>query len=169
METGKTFIEAISHFNCPISLVSCDDGARRNVQAAAWVFPVSHRPALIAISISPKRFSHSIIEKAREFAINIASDEQAKLINEVGTTSGRELDKFAKFDIETKPAKIIKAPLIDGCVANIECKIVSSHVEGDHTVFVGEAVAIKIDESKKPLNRFRSQYYGLGAKKSIFE
>lgn len=165
----KTFIEAIAHFNCPISLISAADGERRNVQAAAWAFPVSHLPTLFAVSISPKRFTHEIVVKAEEFAINIASEEQAKLVNHVGTTTGSELDKFAKFEIDVMEPFIIGAPLIANCVANVECKTVSKHSEGDHTIFIGKAVAVHLDETKKPLNRFRSQYYGLGPRRSIFE
>lgn len=41
----------------------------------------------------------------------------------IGTCSGADTDKFAKFGLDAVPARTVKAPLIRQCLANIECKV----------------------------------------------
>jgi len=68
--------------------------------------------------------------KNREFAINIASDDQMDLAISCGNVSGRELDKFKVKDIPIRPAGKIGAPLIEGCVGTIECGVRSYFLTG---------------------------------------
>jgi flavin reductase (DIM6/NTAB) family NADH-FMN oxidoreductase RutF len=99
--------------------------------------------------------------KSKEFAINIASVDQMDLAIFCGNTSGREIDKFKEKRMSVRSAKKIKAPLINGCAANIECKVQQYYLTGDHTVFVGETVRYDEDSSKVPLIRFRGFFYEL--------
>ena len=41
----------------------------------------------------------------------------------IGDVSGAECDKFAHFHLRALPAKTVKAPLIAGCQACLECKV----------------------------------------------
>jgi flavin reductase (DIM6/NTAB) family NADH-FMN oxidoreductase RutF len=142
-------------------LVSAETDGVRNVMTAAWSSPTSFDPPLILISIGTTRFTHDLIMKSKEFAINILSEDQMELAVFCGNVSGRELDKFKTKDISSRPAKKIRAPLINGCAANIECKVRSYLLTGDHTVFVGETVRYDEDSSKRPLVRLRGMFYGV--------
>jgi flavin reductase (DIM6/NTAB) family NADH-FMN oxidoreductase RutF len=42
----------------------------------------------------------------------------------VGTCSGLDVDKFARFGLTPVAAKHVPAPLIQECLANIECQVV---------------------------------------------
>jgi flavin reductase (DIM6/NTAB) family NADH-FMN oxidoreductase RutF len=42
----------------------------------------------------------------------------------IGTCSGADTDKFEKFGLTPLPGKVVKAPLVKECVANIECRVV---------------------------------------------
>jgi len=42
----------------------------------------------------------------------------------IGTCSGADTDKFTKFKLTPVKGRIVKAPLIKECLANIECKVV---------------------------------------------
>lgn len=65
----------------------------------------------------------------------------------IGTCSGADTDKFAKFKLTAVPAKVVKAPLIKECLANIECKVID--VVSKHNLVVLEAVAAHIDSTRK--------------------
>jgi len=73
----------------------------------------------------------------------------AKEVLYCGTHSGREVDKFKETGLVAVPAKKVRPPLIEGCVANFECKVVGEIETGDHTIFVGEVVAAHVSEEKK--------------------
>ena len=55
---------------------------------------------------------------------SIPTLELAQQVVAVGNSHGRKLDKFAAFGLTAKSAAHVKAPLIDECYANLECKVV---------------------------------------------
>ena len=57
-----------------------------------------------------------------------------------------DTDKFAKFKLTAMPGKLVKAPLIKECLANIECKVVD--LIEKHNIVVLEAVAAYEDPSR---------------------
>jgi flavin reductase (DIM6/NTAB) family NADH-FMN oxidoreductase RutF len=48
-------------------------------------------------------------------------------------------------------------PLIDGALAQLECRTVSQHVEGDHTILVGLVEEAR-NGAGEPLLYFRGKY-----------
>ena len=146
----KTRIEGVGefYFHYPMiaAVVTVSAGGRENALAVAWHCALSFEPPLYGVAISPKRFSYQLILEAQEFAVNFLSIERAKLIAAVGRTSGREFDKFEKFQIaKEKPFKI-SAPILREAYAAYECKLVVHHTYGDHEWFVGEVVASHYQE-----------------------
>jgi len=65
----------------------------------------------------------------------------------IGTCSGADTDKFAKFRLTPVKGKKVKAPLIKECLANIECKVID--IVKKHNIVVLEAVAAYFDSSRK--------------------
>jgi flavin reductase (DIM6/NTAB) family NADH-FMN oxidoreductase RutF len=63
------------------------------------------------------------------------------------TCSGTDTDKFAKFRLTTVPAKVVKAPLIKECLANVECKVID--IVAKHNNIMLEGVAAHIDSARK--------------------
>lgn len=124
-------------------LVSCAGisvGSKPNIIALAWAMPTSSKPPLVAISISPQRHSHKLIEESQEFVINIPTLEQLQATYACGTFSGRSFDKFKKAGLTPMPSRTVKAPAIKECVAHLECTVEDQFTTGDHTVFVGKIV-----------------------------
>jgi flavin reductase (DIM6/NTAB) family NADH-FMN oxidoreductase RutF len=120
-------------------LISCVGKAGKpNVTTVAWAMPTSNEPPLVAISLSPKRHSHTLIEETQEFIINIPTLELLQSTYACGSFSGRSFDKFKKAGLTPIPAKKVKAPAIRECIAHLECSVDSSVTTGDHTIFVGK-------------------------------
>ncbi len=126
----------------PTILVTSRHGDKANIMTAAWVMPVSHSPPMVATAIGPKRFSHDMIMASGEFAINIPN---INLLEEVwccGTVSGRDVDKFEHCGLHEVAGSQIKAPLVKECIGAIECRLTSHPTAGDHTIMVGEVLAV---------------------------
>ena len=122
-------------------LVSCiGKNGKPNVLPLAWAMPTSRNPALVAISVAPSRHSHMLIEETREFVVNIPTVDIVKETLTCGRTSGRNHDKFSETGLTPSPARKVKAPIIEECIAHLECKVHSQFKTGDHTIFVGEIV-----------------------------
>ena len=60
--------------------------------------------------------------------------------------TGREYDKFKKAHLTPKPAKTVKPPITEECVAHMECKLRQQITTGDHTLFVGEILTAYANE-----------------------
>jgi flavin reductase (DIM6/NTAB) family NADH-FMN oxidoreductase RutF len=126
-----------------VVLISSSAEGKDNVMTAAWCFPLSADPPLFGVSISPKRYSHGLIEKSKEFVINIPDPGLIEAVRLSGENSGRDADKFELSGLTKERSEKVGAPSIKECMASIECRVVNSIQTGDHTVFVGEAVNVK--------------------------
>jgi len=151
-----------SQFADTVTIVSVGSEEKCNLMTAAWVIPVSHDPPMIVVSISPKRFTHELMEASDEFGISILASDQAALSQEAGTKSGRDTNKSESDLFVLENGKKISAPLLKHCAARLECKIRDGFVAGDHTVFAGEVIHAEVDTTKEPLILHRRFYRGLG-------
>ena len=127
-------------------LVSCvGKNSKPNITTMAWAMPTSIDPPLLAISLSPKRHSHTLIEESQEFIVNIPTLELLQAVIACGSFSGRSFDKFKKANLTPMPGKKVKAPAIRECIAHLECTVNDQFTTGDHTVFVGKIVEAYAD------------------------
>ncbi|MFQ6074000.1 MAG: flavin reductase family protein [Candidatus Bathyarchaeia archaeon] len=130
-----------------VVMVSCiDKTGEANIITLAWSMPTSAKPPLVAISVSPRRYSHRLIAENKEFVVNIPTIEIARETLFCGRISGRKCDKFKEAPFTTLPARKVQAPLIKECVAHLECKLVQEVTTGDHTIFIGEVLAAHVNE-----------------------
>lgn len=132
---------ALSNLTKPESVVfviSCNDHGVANIMPAGWSMRTSFNPPLYAVSIGFSRYTHELILKTKKFVIAFPSEELEKLILQTGSCSGRNMNKFNEFKIETVPSKETSPlPLLAKATLNLECKLHSQFETGDHTIFVG--------------------------------
>ena len=129
----------------PTVLVSSAHAGRRNVMAAAWSMPLDFDPPKVAVVIDKSTLTRELVEASGEFVLNVPSRRQAALTLEVGTQSGREVDKFGKVGAGGT-ASMVGAPLIDGCLAWLECRVIAEpHIQQSYDLFLAEVVATWAD------------------------
>jgi flavin reductase (DIM6/NTAB) family NADH-FMN oxidoreductase RutF len=137
-------IESIGKLYCHFPQLVTIAGVRRNGKdnliPLAWFSPVSFDPPLLGILVAPKRHSHDMITAAGCFTLNFIPFDRAALVRDLGSTSGRDLDKFESFDVPKREAERIDAPIMDNAYGAVECKVIDERTYGDHTLFVGEIV-----------------------------
>ncbi|MCL4500796.1 MAG: flavin reductase family protein [Deltaproteobacteria bacterium] len=112
-----------------------------NGMTASWVSQVSLKPLMVMVSVAPSRYSHDLIKKSGIFAINVLGRDQADLGKRFGFKSGRQVDKFAGLEWITATTG---APILPQAFAYLDLKLKDTFPAGDHTLFVGEVVAAKI-------------------------
>lgn len=123
------------------SLVTCcDTEGRANIIAIAWLIPVSVQPPLVGMSIGPSRHSYDLIRVTGEFVINVAPHRIARQVLFCGRSSGRDVDKFATTGLTAKAARFVRPPVIEECIAHLECRVVQDLETGDHRLVVGKVL-----------------------------
>jgi flavin reductase (DIM6/NTAB) family NADH-FMN oxidoreductase RutF len=130
----------------PVVLVTTHDVGKSNIMTISWTMVLDFTP-VFAITTGDWNYSFTALRKTGECVIAIPAVDLLDRVVGIGTCSGADTDKFAKFGLTAVAGKIVKAPLIAECVANIECKVVD--VVSNHSIVVLEAVAAHIDATRK--------------------
>jgi flavin reductase (DIM6/NTAB) family NADH-FMN oxidoreductase RutF len=132
----------------PTVLVSSAHNGTKNVMSAAWNMGLDFTPAKLAVVIDKSTLTRELIEASGTFAINVPSRGIAKLVLDVGQSSGRDKarKKLEAFNVPHFAASMIDAPLVEGCVAWLECKVIREpHIEKTYDLFLGEVIAAHAD------------------------
>lgn len=130
----------------PTVLVSARDGDAINVMAAAWSMPLDFDPPKVAVVLDKSTLTRRMVEASGEFALMVPSRELAQLTLQVGSTTGREVDKFAAFGAGYWTGAQVGAPLLDGCLAWLECRLLPEpHIQETYDLFLGQVVAAWAD------------------------
>jgi len=131
--------------NVVMATVVGSDG-KPNIITLGMYMPISVNPPLVCIGVAPQRYSHGLIEENGEFVINTPSIDLEEQMHYCGVKSARDVDKWKETGLTPMPSLKVKPPRIKECFGHLECKVVQTHVCGDHTLFVGEVVATTVDE-----------------------
>lgn len=130
-----------------VVLGSYDPAGRPNAMTAAWAGIACSQPPCLAVSVRPSRHSHGSIVERGAFTINLASQEQVRLVDYLGLVSGADEDKFATAGLTPVPASQVDAPLVGEFPLGFECRLVQALDLGAHTQFVGEVVEVQAEEA----------------------
>lgn len=131
----------------PTTLVTSAAGNRRNVMAAAWVMALDFEPPKIAAVIASNTYTRELVEASGEFVVSLPTRAMAEAAYAIGNVSGREEDKFERFGIATSPATRVRAPLVEGCVAWLECRVLPEPtIQERYDLFVAEVLATWADD-----------------------
>lgn len=114
----------------PTVLVCSRAGAKRNVMAAAWSMPVEFTPPRIAVVIDKTTWTAELVAASGELALCVPGRALADATYAVGSVSGREgPDKFTRFGLDTFDGPVLGLPLVAGCAAWLEARVIRDGVE----------------------------------------
>ena len=127
----------------PFALItSIDAGGRPNVMALSWWTYVSNHPTTVAICLSQKGYTGSLIAETGEFGLNIVGHALQEAAFQFGCHSGRNMDKAMEYSIPLTPSTHIAPPLVKGSRVAMECRLIQTLPVQDHTLFIAEVVGI---------------------------
>jgi len=130
----------------PVVLVTTHDGQKDNIMTISWTMVMDFTP-VFAITTGEWNHSFAALRKNRECVIAIPTVDMLDKVVGIGTCSGKDTAKFAKFKLTPVQGKVVRSPLIKECLANIECKVID--IVKKHNIVVLEAVAAYIDTARK--------------------
>jgi flavin reductase (DIM6/NTAB) family NADH-FMN oxidoreductase RutF len=134
----RQFRDALAQFATGVTIVCARAGASRYVGFTANSFnSVSLEPPLILWSLARRSASLAAFEASERYAVNVLAADQAELARRF---SRPHADRFAGVAHRLGWSD---APLIEGCVAWLECRHHARHAAGDHVVFIGEVVTVE--------------------------
>lgn len=132
-------------FPVPVVLITCGAGERYNVFSLNRIASCNAEPPMLSISVRPQRASHGLIEASGEFGVNIPYPEMELVSDFVGTTTMRDVNKWAETGLTSVRSAEIAAPLLAECPVNLECRVVEQVRLPSHSLFIGQVVALHAD------------------------
>jgi flavin reductase (DIM6/NTAB) family NADH-FMN oxidoreductase RutF len=112
---------------------------------------VSLEPPLVLACIDKRASLHDHLTEGRYFAVNILAEDQEGISR---LFASKDEDRFA--GVRCRPG-ISGAPLLEGALAYVECRVVHAYPGGDHTIIVGEVESASVADHT-PLAYFRGCY-----------
>lgn len=121
---------------------------------------VSLAPPLVLFCLDNKALSFDAFSLTSHFAFNILSEAQQKVSNNFASQG---IDKFEDADYHFNEKNV---PILNNCLATIECRMHAVHDGGDHQIIVGQVLSISAPELSsgsdgRPLLYFSGGYQKL--------
>jgi flavin reductase (DIM6/NTAB) family NADH-FMN oxidoreductase RutF len=155
--TPTDFRTALRSFAAGVTVVTTRDrrGHPTGLTASAFT-AVSLDPPLVLVCVDHAATAHPAVREHGWFAVNVLRRDQEALSRRFAVSGG---DKFAGIPYREGRAGL---PVLDGVLAAIECRLVSAHEAGDHTIFVGQVEETTV-RGGLPLVYFHGTYHGLAS------
>lgn len=110
-----------------------------NYQAVSTAY---EQPLSVCIGLNNESYSLESLLLAGEFTYAYPAKAQVKSALYCGTVSGRDVDKIHATDLQFDEPESVATPLLQGAVANYECKVLHHHKVGVYTVVIGEVLRL---------------------------
>lgn len=150
----RMFRNAMGKFATGVTVIATKTDEDIHGMTANAFMSVSLNPKLVTISIDNRANMLERINQSNQFSVNILSKDQQDIsMHFAGQTNEKRKIEFSLMQ---------NVPTLDESLVSIVCNVKDSHIVGDHTLFIGEVIDIKLNEGE-PLTFYSGQY---GIKKS---
>ena len=140
----RQFRDVLGQFPTGVTVVTGCDGDRPVGLTIGSFTSVSLDPPLVAFLPTRDSSTWQAMRSAGVFCANVLAEDQDALCWAFAK-SGDD-DRFSGLSWH---AGISGAPVIDGCLAHIDCEVEAVHAAGDHDIVVGRVVELAIDDARR--------------------
>lgn len=113
---------------------------------------VSLDPPMVAFLADRKSTSFPRIREAENFTVSVLASDQTETCR---LLASKQPDRF--ISVAWSPSDS-GAPVIDGAVARIDCRLAEVVEAGDHFIALSDVIDLKVVSGKLPLVFFRGEY-----------
>ncbi len=150
------FRAALGRFASGVTVVTVKDanGNLHGITVSAFC-SVSLDPPLVLVCIDKSAGSYHAFIENEFFVVNILRESQQHYSDRFALHLP---DKFDSIKFSKNGSGI---PILEDTLANLECRLVNAHDNGDHTIFVGQVEKSHVSDGN-PLIYFHGNYRKLG-------
>ena len=159
MPDAQTFRQAWGNFATGVSIITTvrADGEVHGMTANG-INSVSLDPLLVLVCAGHTTSSYPMIKETGRFAINILGEDQQAFAEYYARPTDQKTGDLDITFTRTEQGSAV----VDGSLAQMDCKVVNEYVAGDHTIFIGEVEQIEIGEGE-PLLYYQGRFSHLAA------
>ncbi len=154
--TALEFRKALGHFTTGVTVVTVErEPGKIHGMTANSFTSVSLDPMLILVCVDQRAKLLPLLTKKKHFGISVLKAGQ-EAISEYFAKGEQSAEAEERLSIRYlwTPSGV---PVLENTLLHLSCKLIASHVAGDHTIFVGEVEDAEVHEGE-PLLYFRGEY-----------
>jgi flavin reductase (DIM6/NTAB) family NADH-FMN oxidoreductase RutF len=138
-----------------VTVVSSVSGGIRHGMTVSSFTSISLDPPLVLVSLAVASRTFELVELSGVFGVTVLSQGQQELSDRFAGRTPDDQDRFIGVEAETL---LTGAPFIPGGLAFFDCRVIAAYTVGDHTLFVGQVVAVHSQASGAPLLYYDQGY-----------
>ncbi|GGI08923.1 flavin reductase family protein [Egicoccus halophilus] len=155
VDPGNEFRTVLGRFATGVSVMTTVVDAVPHGMTANAVSSVSLEPKLVLVCVERGAVMAERVRDAAAFALTFLAADQAALSAWFADPGRPDTDQFADVGHTTA---VTGAPVLDGGVGWVDCRLAAVHVAGDHDIVVGEVVDLGVGPAGDPLLYYASDY-----------
>jgi flavin reductase (DIM6/NTAB) family NADH-FMN oxidoreductase RutF len=145
------FKKALAQFASGVTVVTTVDAGGRPLGLTVSAFcSVSLEPALVLACVDNRSATHEGFRASGVFGVSVLAEGQEAVSRRF---AGPGTHRFAGF-VPHQGAHGV--PLVPGALVHMVCRVVSAHVAGDHTIYVGEVLGLDVHPGRPLVYHGRS-------------
>jgi flavin reductase (DIM6/NTAB) family NADH-FMN oxidoreductase RutF len=144
---GTSFRTAMRRLASTVTIVTAADGSRHHGMTMTAVSSLSMDPPSMIVCINQQTLLHDIMLSARRFCVNVLRHDQAM----VSSAFSGSIAPEERFKIGQWRQAHDLIDYLDEAQANIFCMKVAAVPFGTHTIFIGTAVEVRLNDDATPL------------------
>lgn len=156
--SSDQFREVMGRFTTGVAIVTTRLGNEVRGMTVNSFTSISLEPPLVLLRADLSSDTNGLVEKSGIFAVNILGQGQEALSKQFAEDT---TPKGNRFDSVPWYVEATGAPILEGCLAYLDCVVTSYYKAGDHAVWIGEVEKGDIRNDGLPLVFFGSSYRGL--------
>ncbi|TCO60573.1 flavin reductase family protein [Actinocrispum wychmicini] len=150
-----TFRSALTHIPTGVMVVTTQSPTGHQARTANSFTSVSLQPPLVSICFSDKSpFTVALCSSGLWGVSVLAADQQDLSVHFAHRMSTKDLG-----GVPHTIGPATGAALLTNCVATLECRSVATQPAGDHTLVIGEVLALRTSRDSTPLVFYRGGYH----------
>jgi flavin reductase (DIM6/NTAB) family NADH-FMN oxidoreductase RutF len=156
---------AMAAFTTGIYVLTTQENGRCHGMSSSWVAQASGEPAMFTAAVDNAHFSNGVIARTGAFGLNIVGSRARELEDYFNSTRARRDDNLDAIEFELSP--VLAMPWLKLAMVAVEARVIDSKVAGDHTIFIGSPVGVRVHASDRPLTSLDLDYVYLGGKEVV--
>lgn len=153
--TKDEYRRLVGCFATGVTVITIARGEEVRGMTANAVTSVSLEPLLLLVCVDKGTITHQFLEESAAFAVNILAEDQEQVSRALATRDSEEARRLIGYTYHPGQTG---SPILEGCLAYLECRVTEVFPGGDHSIFIGQVEAGNILREVPPLLFHRGKY-----------
>jgi flavin reductase (DIM6/NTAB) family NADH-FMN oxidoreductase RutF len=152
--------QAMRRWATGVTVVTSRQGEVCHGMTVSSFTSVSLSPPLVLVSLQSGTRTHELVSRSGVFGITLLSQGQEEISDRFAGRIAETEDRFLGLKTFTLATGV---PFLDGGLANFDCEVLAANSVGDHAVFLGNVLSVRINQVSSPLIYYDRGYWRIDA------